>query len=54
MNRLDKFKERVRGSGSRFTDFLPIITPSADMKRITNLDVIMNFSSKKCGTIAKN
>lgn len=42
MNRLDKFRKRVVGSSFTHSDYVPVIDPSGDMKRITDMDVILN------------
>ena len=40
--RLARFKENVAGEGGKIIDFLPTFNSSGDLRKLTDLDVIIN------------
>lgn len=39
---LDRFKKHLIGSSSKYVDFTGVIEPSGELKKLVNLDVILN------------
>lgn len=44
-NLIDRFKTQVIGSAGKIFDYLPVITPSGDFKRVSDIDVLINSYS---------
>ena len=44
-NLMDRFKQQVVGSTGKIFDYLPVISPSGDFTRISDIDVLVNSYS---------
>lgn len=44
-NLVDRFKKQVVGSAGKIFDYLPVIAPNGDFKRISDIDVLVNSYS---------